>query len=84
MTDTTARERIENLWDRSFPVGPLLDAVITEATEPLRIRLWLIAQTIQPITTDDDPAGIVGAIGPWLDGPIHPDHIAAYRAAMEG
>ncbi|WP_327160505.1 hypothetical protein [Streptomyces zaomyceticus] len=26
MTQPTPRERIENLWDRATPVGPLLDA----------------------------------------------------------
>jgi hypothetical protein len=40
MPEPTARERIENLWDRAFPVGPLLDAhrdqILTEAAELLR------------------------------------------------
>ncbi|MFB7421600.1 hypothetical protein ACFC1L_44445 [Streptomyces sp. NPDC056210] len=26
MTQPTARQRIENLWDRATPIGPLLDA----------------------------------------------------------
>lgn len=52
-----------------------------EVTEALRIRLWLIEQALTPIDVQDDPAGIVGIVGPYLDGPIHPTDRAAYRAA---
>jgi hypothetical protein len=42
MPEPTARARIENLWDRAFVVGPLLDAyhdeVLTEAAELIRAR----------------------------------------------
>lgn len=59
-----------------------LDAYRDQATaEPLRVRLWLIEQALQPITVAQDPAGIGGNIGPYLDGPIHPDWTAAYRNA---
>jgi hypothetical protein len=88
MQQPTARERIENLWSRATPIGPLLDAyrdqVLTEAAaakEGLRARLWLIEQTLTPIDVQQDPAGIVGMIGPILDGPLHPTDLAAYRAA---
>ena len=59
---------------------------LAEACEARDIRIWLIEQTLQPITATDDPVGIVGELAPWLDGPIHPDHVAAYHAAtaLEG
>ncbi len=33
----TARETIENLWDRAIPVGPLLDAFTHELAEEIRL-----------------------------------------------
>lgn len=57
------------------------DQILTEAIEPLRVRLWLIEQHVARITSDDDPVGIAFDLTPYLDGPIHPDHVAAYRAA---
>ncbi|GAA2815308.1 hypothetical protein GCM10010441_44900 [Kitasatospora paracochleata] len=56
-------------------------AEAADVTEALRIRLWLIEQALQPIDVQNDPAGIVGIVGPYLNGPIHPTFIAAYRAA---
>jgi hypothetical protein len=53
------------------------------ATEAARVRLWLIEQALQDIDASQDPAGIVGNVGPYLDGPLHPDWIAAYHAAQE-
>lgn len=32
----SARESIENLWDRATPVGPLLDAYAHELAEKIR------------------------------------------------
>jgi hypothetical protein len=57
----------------------LIEAAAAE--EGLRARLWLIEQTLTPIDVQQDPAGIVGMIGPILDGPLHPTDLAAYRAA---
>ncbi len=51
------------------------------AEEDLRVRLWLIQRALEPIDVQQDPAGITGMIGPYLDGPIHPTDTAAYRAA---
>ncbi|AXG81137.1 hypothetical protein [Streptomyces paludis] len=34
----SARESIENLWDRATPVGPLLDAYAHELAERQRVR----------------------------------------------
>ncbi|MFD7645744.1 hypothetical protein ACFV4P_34450 [Kitasatospora sp. NPDC059795] len=48
--------------------------------EVLRTRLWLIDRALRPIDAQQDPAGIVGAVGPYLDGPIHPAQIAEYRS----
>lgn len=31
-----ARERIENLWDRATPIGPLLDAYAHELADKIR------------------------------------------------
>lgn len=43
MTQPTPRERIENLWDRAVPVGPLLDAyrgaVLDEAIKAVLARV---------------------------------------------
>ena len=36
----SARERIENLWDRAFPVGPLLDDFAHELAEEIREHPW--------------------------------------------
>jgi hypothetical protein len=57
---------------------------LTEQVEAARVRLWLIEQTLQRVDASDDPAGIVGDLGPYLDGPLHPTHIAAYHAARSG
>lgn len=35
-TEVSAREQIENLWDRAVPVGPLLDAYAHELAERIR------------------------------------------------
>jgi hypothetical protein len=35
----SARESIENLWDRATPVGPLLDAYAHELAEKIRREL---------------------------------------------
>ncbi|MGW7444991.1 hypothetical protein [Kitasatospora sp. NPDC054795] len=56
---------------------------LAERAETLRVRLWRIEQTLQRIDAGNDPAGLVGDLAPHLDGPIHPSHIAAYRAAQE-
>jgi hypothetical protein len=56
---------------------------LATALETAHVRLWLIEQTLQGIDVADDPAGIAGNVGPYLDGPLHPDHIAAYHAAQE-
>jgi hypothetical protein len=58
-------------------------AALATALEDARVRLWLIEQALQDIDASQDPAGIVGNVGPYLDGPLHPDHIAAYHAAQE-
>jgi hypothetical protein len=58
-------------------------AALATALEDARVRLWLIEQALQDIDASQDPAGIVPAVGPYLDGPLHPDHIAAYHAAQE-
>lgn len=34
----SARETIENLWDRAIPVGPLLDQYAHELAEQIRIE----------------------------------------------
>jgi hypothetical protein len=43
MTQPSPRERIENLWDRATPVGPLLDelvaAVLREAADEIEARI---------------------------------------------
>lgn len=35
----SARESIENLWDRATPVGPLLDAFAHELAEQIRAKV---------------------------------------------
>lgn len=56
---------------------------LRDQSETAAVRLWLIQQALQRIDASQDPAGIAGDIGPYLDGPLHPDHIAAYHAAQE-
>ena len=57
------------------------DQVLTEAAEPLCVRLWLIEQYVARITAGDDPVAVGLDLTPYLDGPIHRDHVAAYHAA---
>ena len=91
----TPREQLERALHVSFKLpeqaAALLDAyrdqVLTEhatSEEGLRARLWLIEQALTPIDISQDPAGIVGMVGPLLDGPLHPSDLADYRAARIG
>ncbi|RPE34956.1 hypothetical protein [Kitasatospora cineracea] len=89
--DLTARDaaEIRAMLDAMLPVDQSKhrDQVLTEAataTEALRARLWLIEQVLAPIDIQQDPAGIVGMVGPLLDGPLHPTDLAEYRAARTG
>jgi hypothetical protein len=86
----TARDHLANLLHPYSPVrresalNAYRDEVLqtlNEATEPLRVRLWLIEQYVARITASDDPVAIGLDLTPYLDGPIHPDHVAAYHAA---
>ncbi|MBV6697478.1 hypothetical protein KV557_10110 [Kitasatospora aureofaciens] len=56
---------------------------LTEQAETAAVRLWLIEQTLAAVDVSQDPAGIAGNVGPYLDGPLHPDWITAYHAAQE-
>ncbi|MGW4810516.1 hypothetical protein ACWEPB_02575 [Kitasatospora cineracea] len=87
----TPREQLERALHVSFKLpteaAALLDAheqqVLAKnasTVEALRARLWLIEQALTPIDISQDPAGIVGMIGPLLDGPLHPADLADYRA----
>ena len=40
MSQPTARERIANLWDRSTPIEPLLDAYRAEVIRAASDDLW--------------------------------------------
>lgn len=50
--------------------------------EAAHCRLHLVSDRLEQVTTDVDPSGFAGDIGPWLDGPLHPSHLADYRAAQ--
>jgi len=60
----TARQSIENLWDRATPVGPLLDAyraeVLREAADDrqkLQARVAELQKQYEPhLTEEDHPA----------------------------
>ncbi|NUP53398.1 MAG: hypothetical protein HOW97_39665 [Catenulispora sp.] len=75
----------------AYILGQVLNALSREGwqitpagtTEDARARLWLIQQVLQRIDASHDPYGIVGDIGVYLDGPIHPSNITAFRAAQE-
>jgi len=60
------------------------DQVLTQAAateESLRIRLWLIEQYVEQISSSSDPCAIGLDLLPYLDGPIHPTDRDAYRTA---
>lgn len=60
----SARESIENLWDRATPVGPLLDAYAHE-----------LAELIRSIPGPDDPddyGGFVSMGADWAADLIDP------------
>lgn len=70
-------------------VQPELDRLNAELeqarqqTENAHCRLHHIQARVEQITLDVDPTGIGLDLIPWLDGPLHPDHLAAYRAAAQ-
>jgi hypothetical protein len=47
MQQTTARDRIENLWDRATPVGPLLDNYRAQIISEIAAQLAGMAQDAQ-------------------------------------
>ncbi|MET9396082.1 hypothetical protein [Kitasatospora sp. NPDC002965] len=56
---------------------------LRDQAETAAVRLWLIEECLRRLDAAQDPSGIVGDLAPYLDGPLHPDHIAAYRAAQQ-
>ncbi|MEV7599892.1 hypothetical protein AB0O91_21160 [Kitasatospora sp. NPDC089797] len=70
------------VWDR-LGRGATDAERLREQAETAHVRLWLIEQTLRRVDASQDPAGIAGHVGPYFDGPLHPDHIAAYHAAQE-
>lgn len=53
-----------------------------QQTEAAHCRLHHIQARVEQITDQDLAIGIGLDLMPWLDGPIHPDQLADYRAAM--
>ncbi|MFJ9521800.1 hypothetical protein ACIRPK_26550 [Kitasatospora sp. NPDC101801] len=45
-------------------------------------RLQLIRTRVERIAPGADPAGIGPDLIPWLDGPLHPGHLADYRGTV--
>lgn len=80
-----ARHELDITFGLLGNFAPKLDrfeaAVRAEAAEDPRVRLWLIEQYVARITADDHPVAIGLDLTPWLDGPIHRDDVAAYKAA---
>jgi hypothetical protein len=58
-------------------------ARLREQVEDAHCRLHLIQRRIDGVDVRDDPTGITGDIGPWIDGPLHPTHLTAYRTTRE-
>ena len=52
-----------------------------QQTEAARCRLHHIQARLERLDISDDPTGVAGDIGPWIDGPLHPDELADYRAS---
>jgi hypothetical protein len=67
MSDTTtARERIENLWDRAFPVGPLLDAYRDQLLPPWVAVYESATFTPRLLAYCNDEVAAMGAAEAWL------------------
>jgi hypothetical protein len=67
MSDTTtARERIENLWDRAFPVGPLLDAYRDQLLPPWEAVYESATFTPRLLAYCNDEVAARGAAVAWL------------------
>lgn len=72
MPKPTARERIENLWDRATPVGPLLDAFEAEhrarvLTEAHGLITAASLARLEAINEDDRRPSDWDRHGEWCD-----------------
>jgi hypothetical protein len=72
-------------WPAVAPAISALAAELEQArqqTEAAHCRLHHIQAYVEQISSGDDPVGVGLDLLPWLDGPLHPDHVADYRAAQ--
>ncbi|WP_035796390.1 hypothetical protein [Kitasatospora mediocidica] len=75
----------EQYADALTPITDRLRAELATAqrqSEAAHCRLHHVLARVEQIGPADEPAGIALDLIPWLDGPLHPDHLAAYRAAL--